>query len=195
MFSNMHQLCVWFCMGMLFVLVVGFSAQYIGDKLSHIILSHKSIDMFIAMDDDKEANKELKTLMYHIDNTFNLKQFHIKTKKIDVKDKNNFGENVAIVVTKNKEFMEELAKNRKLAILDRAIFKNNQYYAEYSKYDEYVRLETNYEHIRVYLGYFNVDTNANRVKVMSVLNGLSGMIFRNSPEDPNEESWFEKKKR
>ena len=161
----MHQLCVWFCMGMLFVLVVGFSAQYIGDKLSHIILSHKSIDMFIAMDDDKEANKELKTLMYHIDHTFNLKQFHIKTKKIDVKDKNNFGENVAIVVTKNKEFMEELAKNRKLAILDRA------------------------------LGYFNVDTNANRVKVMSVLNGLSGMIFRNSPEDPNEESWFEKKKR
>jgi len=194
-FTNLHQFCIWFFIGMLFILIIGFSAQYIGNKLSHILLSHKSIKMFIVMDDNKEDNKELQEFVYRINHTYNLKQYHIKTQKIDKKTNNNFGKEVAVVITKNKDVMEELIANNKLSILDRSIFKDNQYYATYSQYDEYVNLETNFNHLKVYVGYLNAETNADKIKVISVLNGLSSIIFRHNPEYPNEESWFEKKEK
>ena len=95
-------------------------------------------------------------------------------KKIDLTQKFLLKKGARLLVSTNKDFMEKLSQERKLAILDKSMFVQRTHkYIEFSKYDEYVLAETTTNHLKVYIAITNAETNTERTKSFRILNVFS----------------------
>ena len=190
-YRNLYSFFVCVISFIVLIIFVSISSQYIGEQLGQKLLNNKSISMFVFLNKNEEDNKDLKKFIKKIDSDANLKQFSIKTKKFEIKENNKLGNKTAIIVSKDEQFMEKLAENRVLSVLDRGMFSNSlKQNVQFSKYDEYAIVATNYNNIKIYIGYINKEKNGDKNKIYSVFGALNAMVFKHDVEDPNEENWF-----
>ena len=187
-FKHLYSVCAVILLFVLGVLLIAMSAQYLGDRISKTILNHKSIEMLFFMDynTDKQNEKDMLELIHSIDNNYNLRPYNIKIRIMDI-NKNFIPKTGArIIVSVDQNFMEKLANDRKLAVLDHAMFASRtRKYIEFSKYDEYVLAETISNHLKVYIAYTNEETSTEKVKVIKTINALSNNILRKVDLQPD----------
>ena len=192
-FKNLYIFFAWLSLCLLFVIFVSMSAQYIGDGLSRKILNNKSIQMVFFTNQNEEDNREINKVMTIMKNNPNLKQLKIKIKKDKITDNVSFKKDKTIIILSNdKQLMENLSQKGLLTSLERGMFSKSKQYTKYFQYDEYAQITTNYDDIKLYIGYItNEENNNNKIKIISTFQGLNAILLKQDLEDPNEEKLFE----
>ena len=187
-FKHLYTVCAGIFLSALAVLLILMSAQYLGGVISDNVLNNRTIEILLFKDDkNNDSNStELDRLFDVIANNYNLRNYHVKVKKIDLTQKFLLKKGARLLVSTNKDFMEKLSQERKLAILDRSMFVQRTHkYIEFSKYDEYVLAETTTNHLKVYIAITNAETNTERTKSFRILNVFSDNFVRKVDLQPD----------
>ena len=186
-FKHLYTVCAGIFLSALAVLLILMSAQYLGGVISDNVLNNRTIEILLFKDNEnKDNNNELDHLFDIIANNYNLRNYHVKVKKIDLTQKFLLKKGARLLVSTNKDFMEKLSQERKLAILDRSMFVQRTHkYIEFSKYDEYVLAETTTNHLKVYIAITNAETNTERTKSFRILNVFSDNFVRKVDLQPD----------
>ena len=186
-FKHLYTVCAGIFLSALAVLLILMSAQYLGGVISDNVLNNRTIEILLFKDNEnKDNNNELDHLFDIIANNYNLRNYHVKVKKIDLTKKFLLKKGARLLVSTNKDFMEKLSQERKLTILDKTMFVQRTHkYIEFSKYDEYVLVETTTNHLKVYIAITNAETNTERTKSFRVLNVFSDNFVRKVDLQPD----------
>ena len=186
-YKNIYTVFIWLTIGMIFVMLIALSAQYIGDTLSQKILSNRSIELTIVVDNDVNNKNDLEYFFKSFNRDYNLRKANIKIKKKYANDNNILNEEFSILISKNKDLMENLAKNNKFAVLDKNLFANNvKPFVEYSKYDEYAKVTTIYNNIDIYIAIFSSVSSLEKTKIIKTISMLNDVVFRKKYTDLEE---------
>ena len=185
-FKHMYSVCAGVLFFTLGVLLITMSAQYIGDKIGQNILNHKSIELLFLIDkNDKENLQNITELIKTIENNYDIRKHHIKIKKINIEDDLPKPKDTKLIITTNKQSMEQLSNKGYLAILDRSAFNSRTHkYLEFSRYDEFVLAETTINNLKIYLAYTNIGNNTEKVKAIKTISTISGNIVRKEDMQP-----------
>ena len=90
------------------------SAQYLGGVISDNVLNNRTIEILLFKDNEnKDGNSaEIDNLFDIIANNYNLRNYHVKVKKIDLTQKFLLKKGARLLVSTNKDFMEAFGVNK-----------------------------------------------------------------------------------
>ncbi len=178
-YKNIYIVFIWLSLCMIFVMFVALSAQYIGDTLSQKIVDDRSIELTIALDADPGNMSDLDDFFRSFDRDYNLRRANIRVKKSYTSDDDVLNGKFYILISKDKDLMDKLATNNKLAVLDGSLFPESMRpFVKRSKYDEYAEIETVYRGISIYIAISDSVSNLEKVKIMKTIGILNDVVFR-----------------
>lgn len=171
------------------VIAIGFSAQYIGEKLAGRFLENKSVRYVLAYDKDNRFSNKLFTKIARnkILRQHNFKFF--KTSKMGGLEtrKDKFD----VIVADNKEVIEEMIKEGIIAPYPPQIVPlKTKKYVRFSNYSEYIIARTN-DNVDVYVAIASDLPAVEEAKVYKSLNIFGEEYYRKESTDPYFEDEFD----
>ena len=185
-FKNLYLICVCIFLSALIVLLINMSAQFIGNKISKIVLNNKSVDVVFVTNKNSEKetyliNKLVKTINEDCDiKKYNLKLSIVNEENVDILKKNG-----KIVFFTKKDFFNNFSSKHNISILEHAILPDRtQIYAKFSEYNEYIFVETTIDDFKIYVCVVDVETNLEKLKINKTLNHIFNNILRKMDLQP-----------
>lgn len=171
----------------LIVLLIVMSAQFLGDRISSVVLNNRSVEVDIVVDKALDKEYSMKKLEKAIEEDYDLKKHNIKIKLVDIKDDINksFSKGKIIFSNEKDTFLNFISKH-KISILERSTFPDrSRMYLEFSKYDEYVVADTVIDNLRIYIGIVDAETNLEKTKINRTLSAICNSILLKSDLQPD----------
>ena len=185
-FRNLYKYMSWFLIFVLFVAFTAVSAQYVGDTLATKILNSKHLNVSVVLGDDKNDNDNLMKIVKSVENNDLIKNANVDfivLKKNDGKTIQNIKNGkFGILITKDKLFIDDLAKREKLAILAKNLFNiDNLPYISFSEFDEYVSIVEKYNDTILFLGFSSFPKGTERTKILKIISLISEVMAKKQP--------------
>ena len=171
------------------VIAVGFSAQFIGEKLAYTFLENKSVNYVVAFDETKPAFKQLYK-KFSKDRI--LKKHHFRftktSKTIGLEiERGNFD----VFITDDRAVVDTIIKNGFAgAYPTQTIPAISSKYVRLSRYGEYVKVRVN-ENVDIYIVVKNNLSTTDEAKVLKSLEIFGDNYFRRVSPDPYFEDEFD----
>lgn len=182
-FRNLYKYMSWFLIFVLFVAFIAISAQYVGDTLATKILNSKHLNVSVVLGEDKNDNDSLIEIIKSTKNNDLIKNanvdFVVLTKNDEMTIKNIKNGKFGILITKDRLFIDDLAKREKLAILAKNLFNiDNLPYISFSEFDEYVSIVEKYNDTKIFLGFSSSSNGTERTKILKIVSLIGEVIAK-----------------
>ena len=171
------------------VVAVGFSAQFIGEKLAYTFLENKSVNYVVAFDETKPAFKQL---YKKIEKDKTLQKHHFRVKKtlknisLEI-ERGDFD----VFLTEDKDVVNTIIKNGFAGSYPtQTIPANSTKYVRLSRYGEYVKARLN-NNTDIYIIVKSNLSTTDEAKVLKSLELFGDAYFRKMSPDPYFEDDFD----
>ena len=171
------------------VIAIGFSAQYVGEKLAGRFLENKSVRYVLAYDKNEKFSKKVfdKISKNKILRQHNFKFFTTSKDGGLETRKGKFD----VIVADNKEIIEEMIKEDIIAPYPTQIVPDkSKKYVRFSKYSEYIKART-LDNIDIYVAIASDLPSVEEAKVYKSLDIFGEELYKKISPDPYFEDEFD----